>query len=179
MRILIQRVLSANVSVDNSLVGAIQRGMLLLVGFTQTDNPEIIKRFADKILKLRIWDSLDGKSRWHTNVAQNKFEILVVSQFTLYHILKGNKPDFHKALENEKALAFYEMFVEILKQRYMKEKIQIGAFGKYMNVSMVGDGPVTITMDSGKDQPSNEEESNIEKEEKNVKDNEEIKEITK
>lgn len=82
--------------------------------------------------------------KWHSNVVQNGFGLLVVSQFTLYSFMKGNKPDFHKAMEGEKAKVLFEKFVGLLQKGYSEEKVQTGAFGKMMEVEIVNDGPVTL-----------------------------------
>mmetsp|Transcript_7121 Transcript_7121/g.6975 ORF Transcript_7121/g.6975 Transcript_7121/m.6975 type:complete len:86 (+) Transcript_7121:210-467(+) len=79
---------------------------------------------------------------------QKNFEVLVVSQFTLYAVMKGNRPDFHNAMANEDARNLYELFVQELRNAYGPEKIQTGAFGQYMNISLLNDGPVTINIES-------------------------------
>lgn len=177
MRLLIQRVLSGSVTVNNEIVGKIDKGLLCLVGLTQGDNVDIVNKYADKLLKLRVFHEIMEKvekkvpeeetisekepteevmmqektkapKTWHTSVVQNNFEILVVSQFTLYGVMKGNKPDFHKALEPSVSEDLYNKFVNRLKDNYAKDKIQCGIFGEYMQVGSVNDGPVTITFDS-------------------------------
>jgi len=82
--------------------------------------------------------------KWHSNVVQNDYGLLVVSQFTLYSFMKGNKPDFHKAMDGEKAKVLYEQFVGILRKGYKPDKVQTGAFGQMMEVEIVNDGPVTL-----------------------------------
>lgn len=85
------------------------------------------------------------------SVIDQKYELLVVSQFTLYHKLKGNKPDFHNARDHEEAKEIYLNFVQTLKDEYAEDKVQMGAFGEYMSVDLSNDGPVTIALDSIKD----------------------------
>jgi D-aminoacyl-tRNA deacylase len=154
MRLIIQRVLSASVSVKGETVSSIGQGLMVLMGLNSSDDLVSINSLSDKLLKLRLWrqdpslpESPTNKP-WSTNVMQNNFSLLIVSQFTLYTILKGNKPDFHQALENTEALSLYNEYIEILKSKYREDKIEKGAFGKYMNIHMVGDGPVTIVLES-------------------------------
>eukprot|EP01102_Stenamoeba_stenopodia_P001422 TRINITY_DN11234_c0_g1_i2.p1 TRINITY_DN11234_c0_g1~~TRINITY_DN11234_c0_g1_i2.p1 ORF type:complete len:216 (+),score=45.24 TRINITY_DN11234_c0_g1_i2:23-649(+) len=149
MRAIIQRVLNAAVVVDGVEVSSIGKGILVLVGITSTDTKADSSFIARKILSLRLWPSADGKP-WNTSVSDNKYEVLLVSQFTLYATLKGNKPDFHKAMEPEKAKSFYEAFVKEVKQNYKSNPnaVQDGVFGAMMQVKLVNDGPVTITLDS-------------------------------
>ena len=77
---------------------------------------------------------------------EKEYEVLVVSQFTLYSVLKGNKPDFHNAMNPQQALELYETFLREMRARYIPDRIKNGAFGEYMNVALVGDGPVTIEL---------------------------------
>jgi len=100
-----------------------------------------------KLLNLRIWDDEKGK-RWHYSVSQKKFEILCVSQFTLYNVLKGNSPDFHHAMPATESKAFFEKFVDSLKAAYEPELVKVGSFGNYMQVHLQNDGPVTIQLES-------------------------------
>ena len=106
---------------------------------------------AQKILKLRLWPDKEDRA-WGSNLVENDFEILLVSQFTLYHQLKGTKPDFHDAMNSETALPLFNSFLEHLRKQYKADKVYPGAFGQYMNVEIVGDGPVTIVIDSIKDE---------------------------
>jgi len=186
MRLVIQRVLEAGVSVGGQQISQIKQGMLILLGITPGDNSETVKKYVNKVLKLRIWPEIvkkpaqepkektDGETdkkeeekvsdtssenstpgrapkTWDSNVVDNGFEILVVSQFTLYGILKGNKPDFHLAMNPDDAIKLYDEFVNLLKSSYKPEKIQTGKFGEYMHVNLVNDGPVTLIIDSEKD----------------------------
>ena len=124
---------------------------MVLCGITHTDNKLDVEYLTQKILKLRLWPDAADKA-WGTNIVENDYEILLVSQFTLYHNLKGTKPDFHDAMDGEKALPLFNSFLEGLRKAYKPEKVQPGAFGQYMNVEIVGDGPVTLAIDSIKDE---------------------------
>jgi D-tyrosyl-tRNA(Tyr) deacylase len=142
MRFVIQRVTEACVRVNSEVVGKIGKGILVLFGITGNDKYEDLEFAANKLLNIRLFEDNKG-TRWKCGVKDLDLEILIVSQFTLYAFLKGNKPDFHNALEPEKAEKMYNTFVEILKKKY-GDKVQCGKFGEYMEVSLVNDGPVTI-----------------------------------
>eukprot|EP00347_Sterkiella_histriomuscorum_P018041 403347014 len=153
MRIVIQRVLRAQLTSNEQVVSTINKGLMVLVGITHTDNYLDYEYLAKKILNLKLWPDLkDPNKAWGSNVIENKFDILLVSQFTLYHQLKGTKPDFHDAMNGEKAQLLYNEFLEYLRKQYEAERVQPGAFGQYMNIEMVCDGPVTITVESQKDE---------------------------
>ena len=106
-----------------------------------------VKYLARKVLNLRIWPDGAGKM-WTTNLVQNDYEVLVVSQFTLYGVLKGNKPDFHGSLGPEPALVLYNSFLQELRDVYQSDRIANGSFGNKMDVALHNDGPVTLTIDS-------------------------------
>ena len=141
MKIIIQRVNKAKVDVDSKTVGQIGKGLFILIGVGRDDveSDENSLRLARKVLRARIWDELipenDGEGEkkaprsWCSNVMQNNYGVLVVSQFTLFGKMKGNKPDFHSAMEPKLAEEKYNHFVEILKKEYDPEMIQTGAFG--------------------------------------------------
>lgn len=148
MRLVLQRVLSAGVTVEGASVGQIGPGLLVLLGVSPSDTLEDIQQLARKTLNVRLW-AANGKT-WNASVVQMGYEVLVVSQFTLFAVLKGNKPDFHGALNPEAAEGLYLHFVQELKRLYREDRVATGAFRQYMNVSMVGDGPVTITLDNTK-----------------------------
>lgn len=107
-----------------------------------------------KILNLRLFEN-EGK-RWSNSVQDEKLEILCVSQFTLYHRLKGNKPDFHLAMQGVAAEELYNKFLDTLRGQYESDKIKDGKFGAYMQVHIVNDGPVTLELESKGDAKSNE-----------------------
>ncbi len=144
MKIVIQRVRSASVEVDNKIVAKIGKGYLLLLGVGADDNEEILDKYIDKIIKLRIFEDEDGK----TNLSLKDVggEILLVSQFTLYaNCRKGNRPSFTNAGKPDKAEALYEYAIERIKEHL--GKVETGIFGAHMNVSLVNDGPFTIVLD--------------------------------
>ncbi|XP_013406551.1 D-aminoacyl-tRNA deacylase [Lingula anatina] len=147
MRAVIQRVMKASVSVDGEIVSSIDRGLCVLLGISHNDTPKEFDYMVRKILNLRLFDDDQGK-RWMKSVKDKNFEVLCVSQFTLYHVLKGNKPDFHNAMGGEAAEAFYQNFLKELGKAYDHGKIKDGKFGAYMQVHIQNDGPVTITLDS-------------------------------
>mmetsp|Transcript_12175 Transcript_12175/g.17725 ORF Transcript_12175/g.17725 Transcript_12175/m.17725 type:complete len:147 (+) Transcript_12175:111-551(+) len=145
MKVVIQRVLNGSVHVGQECVGAIGPGLVVLLGISRNDTLEDVQKLARKVLSVRLWS---GEKRWSLNVTQKDFEVLVISQFTLYGVLKGNRPDFHMAMQPEQAQELYLQFVEELKKNYFPNKIQTGAFGQYMNIHMTNDGPVTIELQS-------------------------------
>ena len=143
MRVIVQRVKEASVVVDKKTVGEIKEGMLLLVGFSIDDEKTNVDKMIDKVLNLRIFDDENGVM--NLGIDKDKAKILSVSQFTLYaDTTKGNRPSYIRAQKGEKAEELYKYFNERL-----KEKIQVeeGIFGAEMEVSMIGDGPVTILLE--------------------------------
>ncbi len=146
MRVVIQRVSEASVSVDNSITGQIKMGLLVLAGFEDSDNIEDIEWLCKKILQLRIFN--DDKGVMNLSVQDVSGEILLVSQFTLHaSTKKGNRPSYIKAAKPEIAIPLYEKFKKQLGIELGKP-VQSGVFGAMMNVSLINDGPVTITIDS-------------------------------
>lgn len=146
MKFVIQRVLEASVKVNGEIVGKIDKGLMVLVGFTHSDKESDLDFVANKLLNIRLWDDEKGV-RWKESVKSKNLDILLVSQFTLYSFFKGNKPDFHYALEPEPALKMYNKLLELMRKKYASEKIQQGKFGELMEVALVNDGPVTINWD--------------------------------
>lgn len=145
MRILVQRVESADVSVDGRMVAVTGKGMLLLVGIGQDDTIEDIEWLAKKVINLRIFDDENGKI--NLNIKQAEGEVLSVSQFTLYADTKrGNRPGFDQAADPETAKEYWERFNELLRKEGMK--VEEGIFGANMQVGLVNDGPVTLMLDS-------------------------------
>ncbi|KAL6067441.1 D-aminoacyl-tRNA deacylase [Balamuthia mandrillaris] len=155
MRAIVQRVLRAAVHVNGETVAAIDNGLLVLVGISRTDKPEDAEYICRKILGMRLWPDEKGKA-WTKSVTAKNYEILLVSQFTLYGILKGNKPDFHNAMPPEGrdgsaeggSRAFYASFVEKVRKSYVPDRVKEGVFGAMMEVELVNDGPVTIQLES-------------------------------
>lgn len=145
MRFVIQRVTSADVSIDNKTVGSIGHGVLILFGACDTDTEEMLPKFADKIVKLRIFADTEGK----TNLSINDVggELLIVSQFTLYaDCRKGNRPSFVHAGSPDAANLLYEKFVSLCRERV--PKVETGVFGAEMKVRLENDGPFTVVIDS-------------------------------
>ena len=146
MRVLIQRVWSASVVVDDRVTGTIGQGLLLLVGVTHADTETTEDRVADKIVKLRIFS--DEAGLMNRSVLDIGGEILAVSQFTLYaDARKGNRPSYTDAARPEQAAPAFNRFVGKLSARLGKP-VPTGIFGADMKVSLVNDGPVTIWLDS-------------------------------
>ena len=143
MRILVQRCLNASVEVDNKIVGKIDRGYLILVGFTHTDNESTIDYLINKLLKLRIFDDEFGVM--NKSILDMNYDILSVSQFTLYANTKvGNRPSYKESLNSNEASILYDLFNKKLSQ-YIK--VETGIFGSDMKVSLTNDGPVTIMLE--------------------------------
>lgn len=147
MRIVIQRVKEASVTIGGTLKSSIGQGMMILVGICDEDTDEDIEYLCQKVVKLRIFDDSEGVMNLPiTDIADSG--ILVVSQFTLMaSTKKGNRPSYIHASRPEFAVPMYEKFVLKLKELFGKE-IQTGEFGADMQVALINDGPVTIIMDS-------------------------------
>jgi D-aminoacyl-tRNA deacylase len=144
MRAIIQRVKNANVKVDNKVIGEIEGGLVVLLAIHKDDQEELIEKIAEKILNLRIF--IDQQDKMNLSVKEIKGEILIVSQFTLYgDCKKGNRPSFIESANSDKALVFYNKFIECVKG--LGIKAQTGIFGEMMEVELVNDGPVTILLD--------------------------------
>ena len=144
MRVLLQRVTRAAVHVGERTIGRIDRGFLLLVGFTQTDGDVELQWMADKIVGLRVFpDDQDKMNRSITDVGG---ALLVVSQFTLYgDAIKGRRPSFVDAARPEVAIPLYERFIGLLRERGIG--VETGEFGASMQVELVNDGPVTLWLE--------------------------------
>jgi D-tyrosyl-tRNA(Tyr) deacylase len=142
----VQRVSSASVEIEGRLVSHIDHGMLVLLGIEEDDGPEDVSWLSGKIARLRIFDDHNGVM--NMSVSENGGDILVVSQFTLHaSTKKGNRPSYIRAAKPEKAIPVYESFVSEI-GRETGKKIQTGAFGAMMNVSLINSGPVTIFIDT-------------------------------
>ena len=147
MRIVIQRVQEASVSIGGALKSRIAQGMMILVGICDEDTEEDIEYLCQKVVKLRIFDDSEGVMNLPITEVQDS-GILVVSQFTLMaSTKKGNRPSYIHASRPEFAVPMYEKFIAKLQSLFGKE-IQTGEFGADMQVSLINDGPVTIIMDS-------------------------------
>lgn len=144
MRLVIQRVNNANVTVDKKIVGTINSGMMILVGITQNDNLDTIKYLVHKVANLRIFDDENGIM--NLSIKDINGEILSISQFTLYaDTNKGNRPSYINALKGEEATKIYDMFNNELKKENIN--VQTGIFGADMTINMQNNGPVTIIME--------------------------------
>jgi D-aminoacyl-tRNA deacylase len=147
MRVVLQRVSEASVVIDGQVSGAIDGGLLLLVGFTGGDTEEDLAWMADKVLGLRVFSDADGKM--NEALADVGGGILVVSQFTLYgDTRKGRRPSFVKAAHPDEAIPLYDRFVELLQER-APGAVETGEFGAMMDVALVNDGPVTLVLERG------------------------------
>ena len=145
MRVIIQNVLSASVSIEDKIYSSINNGYLLLVSFTLKDNEEIAMKLANKILNLRIFK--DEKGKTNLNLHSVNGEILSVSQFTLYADYKhGNRPSFTDAAKPDYANELYEYIIEELKKTNIK--VETGIFGADMQINLINDGPFTMVIDS-------------------------------
>ena len=145
MRIVLQRVAHASVTVDEKVIGKIQRGFLLLVGVTHDDAMEDMEYLVRKIVQMRIFEDEEGKL--NRSIQDIGGEILSVSQFTLYaDTKKGNRPSFSKAAPGDVALKMFEQFNGLLRDTGIP--VETGQFGADMKVELLNDGPVTILLDS-------------------------------
>lgn len=144
MKIVVQRVQEASVSVEKEIIGAISSGLLLLVCFEQGDSDESLTKAIDKVTKLRIFDDNDGKM--NLDISQVKGEILSVSQFTLsWDGTGGHRPSFEKSMPPQEARLKYALFNRELRNRGFT--VKEGKFGAFMKVSLVNDGPVTFILE--------------------------------
>ncbi len=145
MRIVIQRVTRASVTVDEKIIGKIGKGFLVFLGVSDTDNEQVAERFAEKISKLRIFDDENGKT--NLSIKDVGGEMLIVSQFTLYaDCKKGNRPSFTNAGSPDKAEKLYEYFISLIESKEIKTAH--GSFGADMKVDILNDGPFTVILDS-------------------------------
>lgn len=152
MKAIIQRVAKASVTVSDELISSIQNGLCVLVGIGRDDTEKDLDYIVRKILSIRLFENPENENtKWNKSVVDRDFEILCVSQFTLQSTLKGTKPDFHLAMNSEHSKDFYEKFLESMRKSYKPDKIKDGKFGEYMQVNIQNDGPVTIILDSKKD----------------------------
>ncbi len=144
MRVVVQRVNKSSVTVDGKVVGKIDKGFTLLVGFTQGDTIEDIKYMVKKIVNLRIMDDENGVM--NKSILDTGGDILSISQFTLYgDAKKGNRPSYIKALGGSEASPMYDQFNEMLREHV---KVETGIFGADMKVMIENDGPVTILLET-------------------------------
>lgn len=146
MRIVIQRVSRASVTIGGNVKSAIGKGFLILLGVEESDNEEDVEWLVKKVIGLRVFDDENGVM--NLSIGQVDGDMLVVSQFTLYaSYKKGNRPSWLRAAKHEISVPLYELFCRRLKEETGKE-IGTGEFGAEMAVELVNDGPVTICMDT-------------------------------
>lgn len=144
MRLVIQRVKEASVEIDNRCVGKIDKGFMVLIGIGNNDNKEIVDKYVNKMINLRIFEDENKK----TNLSLNDVggSLLLVSQFTLYADCKrGNRPSFINSGKPDMSNELYEYFIKRCKEKI--ENVQTGEFGADMKVSLINDGPFTIILD--------------------------------
>lgn len=146
MKLLVQLVESASVSIDGKVNGAINKGYLVLLGACESDTTDIADKMLKKLINLRIFQDSEGKT--NLSIGDVKGDLLVVSQFTLYaDCKKGNRPSFVKAGDPKHAKAIYDYFVNEARNTY-NMKTETGEFGADMKVFLVNDGPFTVMLDS-------------------------------
>lgn len=145
MKLVIQRVTHASVTVGNNVIGKIGKGYMVLIGVSDTDTEEIADKMLDKMIKLRIFEDENGKT--NLSLADVGGELLLISQFTLYaNCKKGNRPSFIEAGSPDHANALYEYIIEKCKERV--DVVEQGEFGAEMKVELLNDGPFTVILDS-------------------------------
>ena len=146
MRVVIQKVTEASVSIENQIVASIDKGLLLLVGIEDGDMNEDIAWLSSKIVNLRVFD--DDNGVMNLSVKEVEGEVLIVSQFTLHaSTKKGNRPSYIRAARPEVAIPVYEAFIKQV-ETLLGKRVPTGQFGAMMQVSLCNDGPVTILIDT-------------------------------
>ena len=145
MRIVVQRSKNASVTVNEKVIGEIEKGLVLLVGVTHDDTIDDANYLADKIVNLRIFEDENGKM--NLSLLDVGGSILSISQFTLYgDCRKGRRPNFMAAAKPEQALNLYQYFNGVLSEKNVE--VETGEFGAEMDVALINDGPVTLILDS-------------------------------
>ena len=149
MRVLLQRVSRASVSVKQKIISRISEGLLVFVAFSDDDNEEDLEWSIKKIINLRIFD--DENKKMNYSLLHQNGEVLIVSQFTLFaKIKKGNRPSWNQAASSKKGELLYNKFIKTFNLLYEEQNIKTGFFGADMSVSLINNGPVTIFFDSKK-----------------------------
>lgn len=147
MRVVVQRVKKASVSIDGEVYNKINSGFLVLLGISSTDSKQDVDYLVKKVCNLRIFS--DENDKMNLSLKDTKGELLIISQFTLYgDCTQGNRPSFIQAAKPDIAIPLYEYFIEECKKQI--EIVKTGSFGKDMKVELLNDGPVTIIIDSKK-----------------------------
>ncbi|MBQ2635860.1 MAG: D-tyrosyl-tRNA(Tyr) deacylase [Methanobrevibacter sp.] len=142
MKLVVQRVTSASVEVEENIVGEIGEGLMVLVGFGVSDTQKEADYLAKKLVKLRIFPDENG--RMNKSVMDINGKLLLVPQFTLYGSTKKNRPSFHKALSPDKATELFDYFTDKCSEHV---EVETGEFGAFMKVSLLNNGPVTIILE--------------------------------
>lgn len=146
MRVVLQRVTSARVTVEERVTGQIGAGLLLLVGFRPGDDEAVLGWMAEKLVGLRIFGDSEGKM--NLSLEDVGGDVLVVSQFTLYgDTRKGRRPSFVDAAPPSEAIPLYRRFLDVLRERLPASRVEEGEFGAMMSVALVNDGPVTLILE--------------------------------
>ncbi|MGB0199271.1 MAG: D-aminoacyl-tRNA deacylase [Flavobacteriaceae bacterium] len=146
MRVVVQRVTKASVSVDDAVVGSIEKGLLVLLGITHDDTQEDVDWLVNKVVQMRIFD--DPKGVMNLSLKDIDGQMLVVSQFTLHALTKkGNRPSYIQAAKHQIAVPLYEAFVQQA-QALLEKPVPTGVFGAMMQIDLTNDGPVTMVVDS-------------------------------
>ena len=146
MKLVIQRAIESNLTIDKKIYSSIGYGMVIFIGISAKDNESVLNKIASKVSKLRIFNDEFGKM--NKNINDINGEILLVSQFTLYaDTKKGNRPSFINAAKPENAIKIYNSFIKEL-QTYINTKIKTGKFGTDMKINLINDGPVTIILEN-------------------------------
>ena len=149
MRVLLQRVSRASVSVKQKIISRISEGLLVFVAFSDDDNEEDLEWSIKKIINLRIFD--DENKKMNYSLLHQNGEVLIVSQFTLFaKIKKGNRPSWNQAASSKKGELLYNKFIKTFNLLYEEQNIKTGFFGADMSISLINNGPVTIFFDSKK-----------------------------
>ena len=144
MRLLVQRVIKANVKVDDKIIGKINKGFLVFLGITHTDDEQTAEYLVKKLINLRVFK--DENKKMNLSIRDINGELLIISQFTLYANTKdGNRPSFTDAAKPEYAEKLYEYFIKKCKEENIV--VQTGKFGADMKVELINDGPVTVMLE--------------------------------
>lgn len=143
MKAIVQRVIKAQVKINQKIISSINKGYLIFIGFCQGDDEKKTEKMADKIANLRIMK--DKKGKMNFNLQQTQGEILLVSQFTLCSDTSSRRPSFSNALTENKAKKLYFLLIKKLQEKNLD--VKTGEFGAYMKVKLINDGPVTIILD--------------------------------
>ncbi|TEA14903.1 D-aminoacyl-tRNA deacylase 1 [Colletotrichum sidae] len=144
---IVQRVLSASVTVDKEVISSIGKGVVVLAAVAPGDTEKEAEALANKVVKLKLWDDEAG-GRWKKNVQDISGDVLCVSQFTLLAKINKNKPDFRLSAPAEDAKRLYHYFLQKVQEKYAVDKVKDGRFQAMMEVALVNDGPVTLELNT-------------------------------